>query len=274
MKNLFLTSPALDTGAVKRFLDGLTLGRILGPVAVFLVGLLVIKLLLRLLDQALRKSKLEPAAYGMLRSLTKFLLLFLLLLIVAGQLGIDVTSLIAVLSVVSLAVSLAVQGALTNVVGGMTLLATHPFKAGDFVDIGSQSGVVQEVGVTYTKLQTPDGKLVCIPNGAAANSEITNYTALGLRRVNLTASASYDFDTQTVKQALQRAMAGPGVLTDPEPFVGIERYEAASIVYSVMVWCRAEDYWTVYYSVNEAIRRELEQAGIQMAHPKMNVHLE
>lgn len=270
----FFTSPALDTGAVRRFLDGLTLERILGPVAVFVVGLLVIKLLLRLLDQALRKSKLERAAYGMLRALTKFLLLFLLLLIVAGQLGIDVTSLIAVLSVVSLAVSLAVQGALTNVVGGMTLLATHPFKAGDYVDIGSRSGVVLEVGVAYTKLKTPDGKLVCIPNGAAANSEITNYTALGLRRVDLTASASYEFDTQTVKQALQKAMAAPCVLADPEPFVGIERYEAACIVYSVMVWCKAEDYWTVYYSVNEGIRQELEQAGIQMAHPKMNVHLE
>ena len=157
-----------DAQAVKGFFDSLTWQKVIPPLVLLLVGLVAVRLLLRLFDRALERSRLERAAYAMLRSVMKVLLYFILLLLVAAQLGVDVSSLVAILSVISLALSLAVQGALTNVVGGVTLLTTRPFKAGDFVELGDQSGTVLEVSVTYTKLQTPDNKIVSIPNSTAA----------------------------------------------------------------------------------------------------------
>ena len=168
-----------DAQAVKGFFDSLTWQKVIPPLVLLLVGLVAVRLLLRLFDRALERSRLERAAYAMLRSVMKVLLYFILLLLVAAQLGVDVSSLVAILSVISLALSLAVQGALTNVVGGVTLLTTRPFKAGDFVELGDQSGTVLEVSVTYTKLQTPDNKIVSIPNSTAAAARITNFSAAG-----------------------------------------------------------------------------------------------
>lgn len=154
-----------DATAVKGFFDSLTLQKVIPPLILLLVGLVAIRLLLRLFDRVLERSRLERAAYAMLRSVMKALLYFILLLLVVGQLGVDVSSLIAILSVISLALSLAVQGALTNV-GGRRYPPHHPSIQSRVTlsSWGSQSGTVLEVGVTYTKLQTPDNKIVSIPN--------------------------------------------------------------------------------------------------------------
>lgn len=207
-----------EVQAVKGFFDSLTLQKVIPPLILLAVGLVAVRLMLRLFERALERSKLERAAYAMLRSVMKVLLYFILLLLVAGQLGVDVSSLIAVLSVVSLALSLAVQGALTNVVGGITLLTTHPFKAGDYIELGDQAGTVVEVGVTYTKLQTADNKTICIPNSTAASAQITNFSAAGTRRMELTVSASYDSPVETVKAALLRAANTPTTLFTPGSF--------------------------------------------------------
>ncbi len=263
-----------DAQAVKGFLDSLTLEKVIPPLVLLLVGLVAVRLLLRLFDRALERSRLERAAYAMLRSVMKVLLYFILLLLVAAQLGVDVSSLIAILSVISLALSLAVQGALTNVVGGFTLLTTRPFKAGDFVELEDQSGTVLEVSVTYTKLQTPDNKIVSIPNSTAASARITNFSAAGTRRVDLTVSASYDSPVESVKAALLRAANSPTSLFTPEPFAGVKEYGDSAITYVLQVWSSASDYWTTYFAVNEAISREFAQDGIEMTYPHLNVHLD
>lgn len=263
-----------DAQAVKGFFDSLTLEKAIPPLVLLLVGLMAVRLLLRLFDRALERSRLERAAYAMLRSVMKVLLYFILLLLVAAQLGVDVSSLVAILSVISLALSLAVQGALTNVVGGFTLLTTRPFKAGDFVELGDQSGTVLEVNVTYTKLQTPDNKIVSIPNSTAASARITNFSAAGTRRVDLTVSASYDSPVESVKAALLRAANSPTSLFTPEPFAGVKEYGDSAITYVLQVWSSALDYWTTYFAVNEAISREFAQDGIEMTYPHLNVHLD
>lgn len=263
-----------DAQAVKGFFDSLTLEKAIPPLVLLLVGLMAVRLLLRLFDRALERSRLERAAYAMLRSVMKVLLYFILLLLVAAQLGVDVSSLVAILSVISLALSLAVQGALTNVVGGFTLLTTRPFKAGDFVELGDQSGTVLEVNVTYTKLQTPDNKIVSIPNSTAASARITNFSAAGTRRVDLTVSASYDSPMESVKAALLRAANSPTSLFTPEPFAGVKEYGDSAITYVLQVWSSASDYWTTYFAVNEAISREFAQDGIEMTYPHLNVHLD
>lgn len=263
-----------DAEAVKGFFNSLTLKKLLPPLALLLVGFVVIKLLLRLFDRALDRSHLERAAYGMLRSSMRFLLYFILLLVVAGQLGVDVSSLIAILSVISLALSLAVQGALTNIVGGLTLLATHPFKSGDYVEVGDTSGTVQEVGLTYTKLTTPDNKTVCIPNSVAASAQITNFSTTGTRRVDITVSASYDCPVESVKTALLRAANVPNALFTPAPFAGVKEYGDSAITYVLQLWTAASDYWPTFYAVNEAISAEFARDGIEMTYPHLNVHLD
>ena len=263
-----------DAQAVKGFFDSLTWQKVIPPLVLLLVGLVAVRLLLRLFDRALERSRLERAAYAMLRSVMKVLLYFILLLLVAAQLGVDVSSLVAILSVISLALSLAVQGALTNVVGGVTLLTTRPFKAGDFVELGDQSGTVLEVSVTYTKLQTPDNKIVSIPNSTAAAARITNFSAAGTRRVDLTVSASYRSPVESVKAALLRAANSPTSLFTPEPFAGVKEYGDSAITYVLQVWSSASDYWTTYFTVKEAISREFAQDGIEMTYPHLNVHLD
>ena len=263
-----------EVQAVKGFFDSLTLQKVIPPLILLAVGLVAVRLMLRLFERALERSKLERAAYAMLRSVMKVLLYFILLLLVAGQLGVDVSSLIAVLSVVSLALSLAVQGALTNVVGGITLLTTHPFKAGDYIELGDQAGTVVEVGVTYTKLQTADNKTICIPNSTAASAQITNFSAAGTRRMELTVSASYDSPVETVKAALLRAANTPTTLFTPAPFVGVKEYADSAIVYILQVWAATEDYWTTYYTINEAISREFAQDHIEKTYPHLNVDLD
>ena len=249
-----------DAQAVKGFFDSLTWQKVIPPLVLLLVGLVAVRLLLRLFDRALERSRLERAAYAMLRSVMKVLLYFILLLLVAAQLGVDVSSLVAILSVISLALSLAVQGALTNVV--------------DFVELGDQSGTVLEVSVTYTKLQTPDNKIVSIPNSTAAAARITNFSAAGTRRVDLTVSASYRSPVESVKAALLRAANSPTSLFTPEPFAGVKEYGDSAITYVLQVWSSAPDYWTTYFTVNEAISREFAQDGIEMTYPHLNVHLD
>lgn len=275
MRFLTDTANAADTvSSVTNFFQSLTLGKLIPAIITLAVGLLIIRLATKIFDKSLERSKLEKAAYGMLRGGMRILLYTILILVVVSGLGVDVTSLVAILSVVSLAISLAVQGALTNLVGGITLLSTRPFKSGDYVDIGDQSGTVHEVGLAYTKLMTPDNKIISIPNSIASTAEIINYSTAKNRRVDITVSAAYSNAIDDVKKALFRAANVPQTLFTPEPFVGVQSYGDSAITYVLRVWTAAEDYWDVYYSINENIHKEFADAGIAMTYPHLNVHLD
>ena len=172
---------SLGVFALQRLVPGLIL---------LVAGILAIRIILRLVGGMLVRSKLEKAAHTLIRSVVRITLYVLLLLTLASYLGIDVTSIVALASVLTLAVSLAVQNALANVFGGFTLLCTHPFATGDFVEIAGQSGTVREIGLTYTKMTTGDNKLIAVPNSAVTTAQIINYTTLGRRRVDVVVSAS------------------------------------------------------------------------------------
>jgi small conductance mechanosensitive channel len=264
---------------LQKFLDwlpgfGLTaIGRIIPFILILLVGLIVTRIITTIVNKALSKSKLEKAAHGLIKSLVRAVLFLLLGLIAASSLGIDVTGIIALASVLTLAVSLSVQNALTNVIGGITLLYTKPFKSGDFVEIAAESGTVQEIGMSYTKLQTPDNKIIYIPNSAVVSADIINYTVSGTRRVDFIVSASYNTPTQTVIQALHEAAKVPGVLTDPAPFAALNRYGENSIEYTLRVWTAAENYWDVNFAVNENIREAFQKGGVEFSYPHLNIHV-
>lgn len=250
------------------------LHKLLPAVITLVIGILVIRIVMNILRQFLEKSRLEKAAHSLIYSLTSIVLYLLLGLIVASGLGIDVTGVIALASVLTLAVSLSVQNALTNIIGGFTLLYTHPFKSGDYVDVAGRSGTVEEISITYTKLTTPDNKVVSIPNSAVVASDIVNYTVAGTRRVDIPVSASYDAPVQKVIDTLLQAGTMDKVMLEPAPMAVVTNYGDSAISYELRVWTKAEDYWDVKFAVNQKIKYIFDETGIEMTYPHLNVHIE
>ena len=260
--------------SVIEFFTSLTLNTVIPVLLTAAVGVLVIRAILKLADRALSRSKLDKAAVSLLKSLTKVVLYVLLALMVAERLGVDVTGVVALASVASLALSLALQDALSNVIGGFTLLSNKPFKAGDYVEIAGQGGTVQAIDIAYTKLSTPDNKLIFLPNASVVASQIVNYSTATTRRVDVTVSVSYDAPIETVKAALLRAADLPQVLSDPAPFAGVTNYGDSAIEYVVRVWTSNADYWNVTFAITEGISREFQASNVEMTYPHLNVHLD
>lgn len=237
------------------------------------IGVLAIRLIGKLLKKALEKSKLEKAAHVLITSLVQTALYILLGLTVASSLGIDVTSIVALASVLTLALSLALQNMVANIIGGFTILYTQPFHSGDYVEIAAQSGTVQEINMSYTKLTTPDNKVISIPNSAVVAAEIVNYSAEETRRVDVAVSASYDVPTQKVIDALALAGTVDNVLLNPAPQAVITAYGESAIQYSLRVWVKTADYWDVYFLVNQRVKQIFDEQGISMTYPHLNVHI-
>jgi small conductance mechanosensitive channel len=248
--------------------------RLLAFALILIVGIVVIQIILAILGKALKKTKMEKAAHTLIRSVTRILLYLLLGLAAASSLGIDVTGIVALASVFTLALSLSLQNSLTNLIGGFTLLSTKPFKSGDYVEIAGQAGSVTEIGMFYTVLTTPDNKITHIPNNSVVSADITNYTTTGTRRLSIDVSASYDAPTEKVLEALRDAANVPGILEAPAPFVALTGYGDHAITYTVRVWTKTEDYWTVHYAIHERIRECFAAHGVAMTHPHLNVHLD
>ena len=252
----------------------LTLGGIIRVVLLVLIGYIVIRMLMRVVDRLLERSKSMADIRVYIRSGVRIFLWFLLALMVAGSLDIDVTSIIAMLSVAGLAVSLALQNTLSNLAGGLVILVTKPFVVGDYIDAEGTAGTVAEIGLAYTKLTTPDGKRISVPNSQMSGAKITNYTNENGRRVDLTFSASYDAPTETVKTAIREVVdAIPAIRQEPKPVIWINAYGASSIDYVVRAWTTTQDYWDVYYALMEGVRESFARHNVEMTYNHLNVHL-
>ena len=246
---------------------------VLPAAVIFAIGVLAIRLGLKLVKKILENSKLEPIAVNLIMKVLQVVAYILLGLIVASKLGIDVSGIVALASVLTLAVSLSVQDLLTNLISGFTLLYTKPFTAGDYVEIAGQGGTVQEVGLTYTKLATPDNKVISIPNGAVTSAQIVNYTVTGKRRVDFSITASYDAPAEKVLEALAEAAKVPTVLEGEEVFVAVMNYGDSSIEYVLRVWSTTDDYWTTFFRINQNIKTVFDAKGIEMTYPHLNIHM-
>lgn len=249
-------------------------GKFVSAIVVLVVGYIAINFAAKLLKRSLERSKLEKAAHSMIVSIARVALYLILVINVASALGIDITGVVALASVLTLAVSLAMQNMLTNVVGGMTILSTHPFRSGDFVDIGGNAGTVEEITMTYTRLVTPDNKVVSIPNSTVAGAQITNFSVSGSRRVDINVGASYDMDPQSVIDALIQAGTVEKALTEPVPFAAVTEYGESVVNYTLRVWVKTEDYWDVFFEVNQRVQKIFAENHISMSYPHLNVHLD
>ena len=264
---------ALD-GLLQAGWGKLTVGRLLSALLLLLVCLAVVRLLLGMTRRLVGRAALdERIKRYILRGLRAFLYL-LTSLVMAGSLNIDVSSLIALVGVFGLAVSLAVQDVLGNVAGGMVLLFSKPFTLGDYVSTADGEGEVAEITLTHTKLDTPAGQRVMLPNSKLTAGQIVNYTGRGVRRADHAVSASYDDAPEAVRRACLKALERtPGILPDPAPQVVLTAYGESSIEYRVRFWAKTEDYWDAHFRSLEEIHRAFAEDGVTMTYNHLNVHI-
>ena len=192
----------------------------------------------------------------------------------ANALGINTTSLVALVIVAGVALSLSVQNVLANLFSGITLLIAKPFTAGEFVEVAGKTGTVKAVGLFYTSLDTLDNVAVSIPNSDVTGSCINNYSREPLRRVDRVFAVSYENSTEEVKAAINAAIAkDERVLSDPAPFVRLLDYKGSTIEYVVRVWVKNADYWGVYFDLNENVREIFNERGVKFSYDHVNVHI-
>lgn len=252
----------------------ISLMALISAVLVFLVCLLVITIVLKMVDHIQTRSKLDNTVKGFIRSGIKVALWIIALIVVASKLGIETSSLVALVGVAGLALSLSVQGLLSNIFSGFTILTSKPFAAGDYVELDDVSGTISKVELLYTTIVTVDNKVVYIPNSQVAGSKIINYTTNKERRLDLFFEASYDAPTEAVKAALMDVIEAEGrALKDPAPVVGLKSYKASSIEYAIRVWVKREDYVDMQFVLNENVREVFKKRGIEMTFDHLNVHI-
>lgn len=252
----------------------ISLATILSAALVFLICYIAIRILMKATKRAMDRSKLDDTLKHFIYMSVHAVLWILAVIIAAETLGIPTASLVALFSVVGLAMSLSIQNIMANLFSGITVLATHPFLAGDYIEVGANQGTVKNVGLFYTVITTLDNKVVSIPNSDVTSASVINYSKDPLRRVDMTFSASYDAATESVRAAILDAAAADGrIRTDPAPFVALSKYKDSSIEYVTRVWCKNEDYWDVYFGMNERVRECFAARGVEMSYSHVNVHV-
>ena len=240
------------------------------------VGLVLVRLALMLLSHMLKKSRTIPAsAHTMIKTLMRILLDVVVVLAAANTVGIPITSFMVFLSVIGIAISLAVQGILSNFAGGILLLVSRPFAIGDFIECGSVSGTVLDITMLHIKLQAPDRKVVYLPNSTVYSSILTNASISPIRRVDVSVSASYDHSPAQVREAvLDLTRTIPGILQDPEVQVHVENYGDSAIGYTIWAFCEGKDFLTVKYALLEGLYDAFRAHSVEMTYPHMNVHMQ
>lgn len=271
-----------NPGVIRVWLRGLMpsfvsfLLQIAVTIVILLIGSRIIKWLVRIVRRSLDKSRAEAGVVTFLCSLIRYLLYFVLFMIVLSQFGVTTSSVVAVLGSAGLTLGLALQGSLSNFAGGVLILLLKPFVVGDYIlDNGSGlEGTVSEVSIFYTKLLTVDNKVIAIPNGSLSNSSITNYSHMDKRRVDLTVSVAYDTNLARAKAVLQSVVdAESDVLPDEPSDIFVSELADSSVELGIRVWVKNEDYWPVRWRMLERIKGALDESGIEIPFPQMDVRM-
>ena len=248
---------------IKEMLTG-TAGNILGAIVILIVGIIVIRLVMKALRKLKGFEKLDQTMTRFILNFIKWALYVMLIIAVIGLLGVPMAEVIAVLASAGVAVGLALQGALSNLAGGILLMILRPFKVGDYVDAGGASGFVHSINLFYTVILTIDNKRVTVPNGNLMNANVTDYTAEPKRRVDLVFACAKSEKPAEIQQCILDAVANSKyALQDPEPFARISGGTNESMEFTVRVWCNTEDYWDLYFELNQIIVEAFAAKGVQ-----------
>ena len=239
-----------------------------------IVGWKLINLLSKKMKEGKIFGKIEPTARSFIRSALTIVLKILLVVTIAAILGVPMTTMVAVISSCGLAIGLALQGSLSNIAGGFILTVFKPFVVGDYIKSGEFEGTVKAINIFYTKIITPDNKIIVIPNSKVSDSALTDYNAFPTRRVDINITAAYSEDSDVVKKALiDVANNNDKVEKDPAPIAVISSFDDSAVSYQLRVWTKTEDYWDVKFDVTEKIKKVFEERNIQIPFPQMDVHI-
>jgi len=220
-----------------------------------------------------RYPKLDVTLFSFLGSLARWAIVALTVIVVLGQFGVETTSLIALIGAAGLAVGLALQGTLSNLAAGVMLLVFRPFKVGDFVTAGGQTGTVEEISLFTTQIVSPDNVLTIVPNGDIWASAVTNFSAKDTRRLDLVFGVAYSSDLKAVEEALREVISDDGraLSTPAEPFVAVSNLGASSVDFTIRVWCASSDYWPLRFHLLQTVKETFDTRGIEIPFPTTTI---
>lgn len=276
------TNVSSMTGQLEVYLEGFAPTLIsfalsvIGAVLVYIIGGRIIKWLRRLLRRMLARHNVDEGVQQFLDAIARFAGYFVLILMILGFFGVTTASVVAVLGSAGLTLGLALQGSLSNFAGGVLILLLKPFTVGDYIidGTGNNEGDVKEISVFYTTLQTAEQKLIVIPNGTLANNSITNLTKSGIRRLDIPVDISYNADLQRAKQVLLQVAEHSTHRMQSQPAeILVQELAESSVRLAVRVWTTPDEYWDEKWELNEQIKLALDEAGIEIAYPQMDVHV-
>lgn len=247
---------------------------IIGALVILIVGLWVIKHLVKAADKGMEKSKMEISLRKFLKSIIGIILKIMLLLTVAAMVGINTMSFVTVIGAAGLAVGLALQGSLANFAGGVLVLLFRPFKVGDVIEAQGFTAKVDAIQIFNTILKTADNKTVIVPNGNLSNNNIVNFSTEPTRRVDMTFGIGYTDDIAKAKSILGKLLKDDErVLDDPETFIAVSELADSSVNFAVRAWVKSADYWGLYFDMQERVKLAFDENGISIPFPQTDVHL-
>ncbi len=242
--------------------------------AIYIIGKFIVSILVNVFGKVMARSKYDDMLVDFCKSIIHALLMLFVIVAALDELGVNTTSMVAILGAAGLAIGLSLQGSLQNFASGVMLLVFRPFTAGNFVDAGGEMGTVKSIGIFTTTMTTPDNKEIIVPNGKIYGGNITNFSAKETRRIDMVVGISYDSDLKKAKAILTEMVeADERILKDPAPKVAVSELADSSVNFVVRPWVAAADYWPVKFEFNEAVKLRFDDEGIVIPYPQMDVHV-
>jgi len=249
--------------------------KLIGFFLILIIGFKIVKIIIKLIKKGKGFHKLEKSVQSFIISFINISLKCIVFITALAHIGIPMTSLITIFGTASLAIGLAMQGGLTNLVGGIIILIFKPFKVGDWIESSGASGSVDEITIFYTEISTLDGTKVVLPNGVLANSNIKNYSANDKRRLCLDFSVSYESDIDKVKKVLMKVIEKEEfVLKDEEIFIRLTEHADNALIFTIRVYVLSKDFWTLKFNLLENVKKEFDKNNITIPYPQLDVHMD
>jgi small conductance mechanosensitive channel len=246
---------------------------ILFAIAIVLIGRIVVKWIVKLVRKLMVRSDIDPILINFVSSIVNAILLLFVFIAALDQLGVDTTSLVALIGAAGLAIGLSLQGSLQNFAAGVMLIVFRPFKIGDFVDAGGQAGVIEQISIFSTTMKSGDNKEIIVPNGQIYSGAITNFSAKETRRIDLVFGIGYDDDMLKAKEIMERILLSHElVLAEPAPAVAVAELADSSVNFNVRPWVKSGDYWGVRSEIIEQVKLAFDEEGISIPYPQMDIH--
>ena len=247
---------------------------LLGAVIIVVVGFVLSNLVGKLVVKGMRARGIDPSIHTFIKTIVVLLLKFAVILSALSTMNVDVNSFIAAIGAAGITAGLGLQASVSQFASGIQILINHPFKSGDYIDLGTVSGKVHEIKMMYTELITVDNKRVIVPNSHITGSNIINYNSESKRRIDLVFGISYDADIAKAKEVIaQTVRKNELILTDPEPIIAVSAQAASSVNISCLVWCHTDDYWHVFYYMQEAVKLAFDENKIAIPYDQLDVHI-